>query len=195
MIEAADYIRKKLYNEKILQRAFNHRLDKNTNEFNLVLVGHSLGAGTASILAILLREDYPTLVCFAYSPPGGLLSLPAIDYTKEFITSIILGKDVVPRLGLHQMETLRFDLIKTIKKAKDPKWKIITSGLLCCCCPNSVNSVDVDVESVSDVELSTNEKDLTSNPNDESVAMTVHQPLYPPGKIIHIVRNHPKEIR
>jgi hypothetical protein len=38
-----------------------------------VCVGHSLGAGTAAILCILLRREYPTATCFSYSPPGGLL--------------------------------------------------------------------------------------------------------------------------
>jgi hypothetical protein len=41
--------------------------------YDLVLVGHSLGAGTAAILAILLQQEYPGLHCYAYSPPGGLL--------------------------------------------------------------------------------------------------------------------------
>jgi len=36
-------------------------------------VGHSLGAGVAAILAILLKNDYPNLKCISFSPPGGLL--------------------------------------------------------------------------------------------------------------------------
>ena len=36
----------------------------------LVVTGHSLGAGTASVLAFLLRRLYPDTVCYAYSPPG-----------------------------------------------------------------------------------------------------------------------------
>lgn len=84
-------------------------------------MGHSLGAGTASILAILLRQEYPDLLCFSYAPPGGLLSMPAQQYTQEFITSVVVGKDVVPRIGLRQMESLRADLINAIKRSVDPK--------------------------------------------------------------------------
>lgn len=47
--------------------------DEVDETYDLVLVGHSLGAGTAAILAILLRQEYPTLHCYAFSPPGGLL--------------------------------------------------------------------------------------------------------------------------
>lgn len=47
--------------------------------YGLVIVGHSLGAGTAAILSFLLRPQYPTLRCYAYSPPGGLLRSECTD--------------------------------------------------------------------------------------------------------------------
>lgn len=121
MVQAAQYILEKLDEEQLVQRAKGHRPDKGTNEFEIVIVGHSLGAGTASILGILLRQRHSTLQCFCYSPPGGLLSMPAVEYTKEFTVSVVIGKDVVPRIGLHQMETLRTDLINAIKRSVDPK--------------------------------------------------------------------------
>lgn len=100
---------------------------RGTHQFGLTLVGHSLGAGTAAILAILMRQEYPDLVCFSFAPPGGLLSMPAQQHTQEFITSVVYGKDVVPRLGLRQMESLRADLINAIKRSVDPKVRILSS--------------------------------------------------------------------
>ena len=44
-----------------------------------------------------------------------------MDYTQSFVTSVVLGKDVVPRIGLHQLEALRHDLIYAIHKSTDPK--------------------------------------------------------------------------
>ena len=38
--------------------------------YHLVLTGHSLGAGVASLLAVLFKPKHPTLHCYAYSPPG-----------------------------------------------------------------------------------------------------------------------------
>lgn len=73
MIQAAVYIFDKLRTDNILEKAFNHAPERGTKEFGLVLVGHSLGAGTASILAILMKQIYADLICFSYSPPGGLL--------------------------------------------------------------------------------------------------------------------------
>lgn len=73
MVQAAVYIKEKLAEENLIQRALLHNAAKNTSSFGLVLVGHSLGAGTAAILAVLLKQEYPSLQCFSYSPPGGLL--------------------------------------------------------------------------------------------------------------------------
>lgn len=48
-------------------------------------------------------------------------SMPAVQYSKGFTTSVVLGKDVVPRIGLHQLEALRADLINAIQRSVDPK--------------------------------------------------------------------------
>lgn len=71
MVQAAVYIRSKLDEERLLQRAQMHNIERKTDQFGLVIVGHSLGAGTAAILSILLKPHYPTLLCYSYSPPGG----------------------------------------------------------------------------------------------------------------------------
>ncbi|CAG9814969.1 unnamed protein product [Phaedon cochleariae] len=194
MVQAAQYILEKLDEEQLIERAWSHKVERGTGDFGIVIVGHSLGAGTASILGILLRQRHPDLLCYCYSPPGGLLSSPAVDYTKEFTVSVVVGKDVVPRIGLHQMETLRTDLINAIKRSVDPKWKTIACSVLCCGCSQPTSAV----------ELSTGEKDVSEymrckenarclglHPSDSSIALTSHQPLFPPGRIVHIVRHHP----
>lgn len=145
MVQAAVYIRQKLREEGLVERALQHNPARGTERFELVLVGHSLGAGTAAILAILMKADWPSVECYSFSPPGGLLSMPAVQYSKAFVTSVVVGKDVVPRIGLHQMETLRADLINAIKRSVDPKWKTIACTLICCCCGPEPTSV-VDME-------------------------------------------------
>lgn len=38
-------------------------------DFKLVIVGHSLGAGTAAVLGTLWQDTFPGLVVFAYGSP------------------------------------------------------------------------------------------------------------------------------
>ena len=48
-----------------------------------MITGHSLGAGVAALLAMLLQPIYPKLHCYAYSPPGGLIKwvgVPCLEY-------------------------------------------------------------------------------------------------------------------
>ncbi|KAF2901647.1 hypothetical protein ILUMI_04542, partial [Ignelater luminosus] len=196
MVSAAEYILEKIKSEKLLQRAHNYRTAIGTKSYGLVIVGHSLGAGIASILGILLRNEYPNLMCYCYSPPGGLLSMAAMEYTKSFTISVVLGKDVVPRLGLNQMEALRADLINAIKRSVDPKWKIISCGVMCCCCaiePTSATELSTADQAMSDYIKEKRETRTVGgvHPSDSSIALTTHQPMYPPGRIIHVVRHHP----
>ncbi|XP_048240104.1 uncharacterized protein LOC124138229 isoform X6 [Haliotis rufescens] len=129
------------------------------------------------------HKHTPTLHCYAFSPPGGLISISCVEETKSYITSVVVGKDVVPRIGLPQMELLRTDIINMIKKSNDPKWQIISKGVFCCC-------GDYTGKKGSQVDL---DRNVTAHPSDSQIGLSAHVPLFPPGKIIHIVRSHPKE--
>ncbi|KAL4232804.1 hypothetical protein ACF0H5_007490 [Mactra antiquata] len=182
MVQAAIYIKKKLKEDLILAKAFQKAKEQSEDKYDLVLVGHSLGAGTAAILAILLQQEYEDLHCYAYSPPGGLLSHECMEATKSYITSVVIAKDVVPRIGLHQMELLRTDLINIIKKSKNPKWKIIMKALCC----STASASQINYEDIRE-DL---ERDITKHPSDEQIGLTAHKPMFPPGKIILVVRKH-----
>ena len=73
MVDAAQYLYKALKEEHLLTRAFAWDKERDTHNFDIVCVGHSLGAGAAAILAIMLKQEYPSTRGFAFSPPGGTL--------------------------------------------------------------------------------------------------------------------------
>jgi hypothetical protein len=57
-------------------------------------------AGAAALVAAKLRERWGGQVCcWAYSPPGGLLSPGLSAALAPFVTSLALGKDLVARWG------------------------------------------------------------------------------------------------
>lgn len=72
MNRAALYVKSLLTKEHILDRAFNCSPELGSQDYTLILTGHSLGAGVAAILGILMRKQYPTLKAFLYSPPWRL---------------------------------------------------------------------------------------------------------------------------
>ena len=45
----------------------------------------------------MLKEKYPNLFCYAFSPPGATLSFDATKYAEDFILSIVIGKDMIAR--------------------------------------------------------------------------------------------------
>ncbi|XP_064019378.1 diacylglycerol lipase-alpha [Pogoniulus pusillus] len=184
MVLSAEYIKKKLEQEMVLSQAFGRDLGRGTKHYGLIVVGHSLGAGTAAILSFLLRPQYPSLKCFAYSPPGGLLSEDAMEYSKEFVTAVVLGKDLVPRIGLSQLEGFRRQLLDVLQRSNKPKWRIIVGATKCI--PKSELPEETEENSVSSNRLWTHPSDLT-------IALSASTPLYPPGRIIHVVHNHPAE--
>lgn len=161
MVQAARYVYGRLVNDGILVGALGI-----VPEYRVVVTGHSLGAGTAAILALLLKPSYPSLRCYAFSPPGGLLSKALSKHAQQFIISVVLGLDLVPRLSLANMDDLKENILTMILTSDQPKYKI----LLCACCRGGSVGCAGD-----DDDMPTSP---TSPPHGEA---TVHDGQSPPG--------------
>ncbi|PAA91300.1 hypothetical protein BOX15_Mlig017918g1 [Macrostomum lignano] len=189
MVRTAIYIQSTLAKRRLIEQALD---EPNCQNFDLILTGHSLGAGIASILGLLMRPIYgQRLQVLAFSPPGGLLSLSALNYSKEFITSVVVGKDVIPRVGLPQLEQLRSSLVRLISSCERPKWCIIGSGLCgcCCCCYCCCSNSDEDSLMLTTYSRTVDElNDREAAVPAPVVAAVTHRPLHLPGRIWHLVR-------
>ncbi|XP_063286431.1 diacylglycerol lipase-beta [Pelobates fuscus] len=191
--QAARYIYERLINDGILNQAFTI-----APEYKLVVVGHSLGAGAASMLAIMLRNSFPTLKCYAFSPPGGLLSKGLADYSKNFIISIILGKDLVPRLSMPNMEDLKTRILRMVVNCNRPKYQILLRGCWYEIFGGNPDNFPTELDGRNQETLSqpllaeqallVHRSSSYSTLNEASTLDSPrHPPLYLPGKIIHIV--------
>uniref|UniRef100_A0A8C6SQ79 Diacylglycerol lipase-beta n=1 Tax=Neogobius melanostomus TaxID=47308 RepID=A0A8C6SQ79_9GOBI len=196
--QAAGYIYKKLVNDGILNQAFSI-----APEYKLVITGHSLGGGTAALLAVMLKNSFPTLKCYAFSPPGGLVSKALADYTKDFVISVVLGKDLVPRLSLPNMEDLKRRILKIVSNCNKPKYRILLQGCWYELFGGEPDDFPTEMDNRREEELSQpllgeesliirHSSSYQSLASDDSPAHTAtHLPLFLPGRVLHITEEGP----
>lgn len=98
-------------------------------DFGIRIVGHSLGAGVAAMLGLMLRQQYPSLYCLCFSPPGCVFSERTARESKCYVCSFVLHNDMVPRLSFDSLANLRNDLIEMIARIKVPKHKVFDANL------------------------------------------------------------------
>ena len=121
--------------------------------YRLRVVGHSLGAGCAAMLSVLLRPKYPTIRCLAFSPPGCVFSENLADECSTWVTSYVLDDDIVSRLSIESFEDLRNDVLEMICRIKVPKYKTLFSY-------NPKNSDDLKAVSEANLSLLYNKDEI-----------------------------------
>ena len=85
-----------------------HYLANEFKGFQFMIVGHSLGAGTGAILALLLVTKMPDIQCLAFACPkifSAELSRSAL--VKRHITTFINQDDFVPRFSVESFRTFK----------------------------------------------------------------------------------------
>lgn len=125
MLKTVNWMMSQLETEQILEKAFTR-----ASSYKLVIVGHSLGSGCACLLSILLREQYPDLKCYCYSPTGALLNEAAAEFTEQFVTSVTLGQDLVARLNIPNVHKLKDELVRVLESCQKPKCQILVEGAI-----------------------------------------------------------------
>ena len=104
--------------------------------WSVVVTGHSLGAGVASILGWILRtQGYPCR-CWLYSPPGCTVSRRLSKHMEGFCTSVVYNEEWSSFVSVRNVVRLNRELQSVARRAKVPKAFILWRGLfslLCLC--------------------------------------------------------------
>lgn len=56
--------------------------------------------------------------CWAYAPPGGLVSPDVGSACSSFVTSVVVGRDMVPRLSFGAMHQLNNNMLEAAAYCK-----------------------------------------------------------------------------
>ncbi|KAF0981704.1 hypothetical protein FDP41_012361 [Naegleria fowleri] len=110
ILTAAKYFDSNKFIKEVVRRTLDHHPG-----YKLRLLGHSLGGGTAAILATMWKKEFPDIHCYAFACPP-VLSQILSDECAEYVTSFINGDDFVTRLSMTAVHELR-------KEVQNYPWK------------------------------------------------------------------------
>mmetsp|Transcript_21788 Transcript_21788/g.60564 ORF Transcript_21788/g.60564 Transcript_21788/m.60564 type:complete len:1005 (-) Transcript_21788:65-3079(-) len=166
--------------------------------YRLLVTGHSLGAACATILTLLLKQNYPHVRCLAYSPPGCTVCAKLGEEVEPYVTSYILDTDIVGRSSVEGFLGVRDEMLEMVarirvhkhvvmkkpSKGKDGQkipLKEFNNQVLCT--PSEIDSTS---EYVQELEkfYALQKTELEKTVNAHGVATK----LYPPGRIIQMFR-------
>jgi sn1-specific diacylglycerol lipase len=127
MLLTAKNITAELLKERILDK---YLLDSKsaTSMFDIVIAGHSLGAGVGALVAYLLRKaGYIRTRCYAFAPSGSFTNQAGLF--EEFCVSVVTGDCIVSRLSQHSLEIVKTDIMRLLSRCDQPKYQILGSVL------------------------------------------------------------------
>lgn len=79
--------------------------------YHFIFAGHSLGAGCAALLSVMLQKEFEDLQCFAYAVPA-CVNINVAESCVDFVHSIVLRDDFVPRAKAS-------NIVKLVNELKD----------------------------------------------------------------------------
>jgi hypothetical protein len=180
-----------------LKELMKELLNKNPN-YGLLIIGHSLGAGIASILSMSIIEDFPILKCIAFATPSCVSSNLSSKCSK-YVTTFVNSNDFVPRFSMWTLREMKkklpTDWIEQFHKDVDNNESKWVKGLKKTGAidyffgkPNkdmNITTDEIDGESVMINEIKDETVEENEEENEETVSDTLIK-LHPTGRIYHV---------
>ncbi|EFH58105.1 lipase class 3 family protein [Arabidopsis lyrata subsp. lyrata] len=177
--------------------------------YKLRLVGHSLGGAIASLMAIMLRKmpreelgfDAEIISAVGYATPP-CVSKELAENCSDFVTTIVMQDDIIPRLSAASLARLRNEILQTdwTSIIEKEEWKNIMD--LVTNAKQVVTSVQDVARKVSDYANFGNKKEvpeISSSKNNQSETLIsesttkdvvkLPEELYVPGAVYYLMRN------
>ena len=202
-LKAAEKIREDIETSKILNHLFSNNAPEDLNKgvntplnahkngfhgdfsaFDLLITGHSLGAGVAVVLGLLLKPIFPHLKCVTFGTPNSVFDRDTALGTTSFVTSIVLDNDIICRTSALSLAKLRNDVLDSISRAKVSKMMIMQALF---------KDFDPDLllyprGKAPASDFLTNVSEFISKSNKNISNITKEVPLCIPGRIVHLIK-------
>jgi hypothetical protein len=155
------------------------------------VVGHSLGAGTACLLGLLLRPAYPGLRVFGYGMPGSVVDPITAEEMRSYVTTVVLGDDLIARLSFSGTIRLRNKVLDCIARAKVSKLKVFSAALA----SDDSDAADPRLlmhpkDQVPDTPFSRSLESFRARSGTMAEMIEGREVLVLPGRIVHLERQH-----
>jgi len=192
ILQTCQWILKDLRKRETLDQLLD--IHRRYSDYRLRVTGHSLGAGCAAVLAMMLRPKYPNLRCHAFSPPGCTLSENAAVECEDYMTSYVLDADIVPRASLNALENLRLNMVEMIARIRVSKAEVLNEYAYGCMAGDEDSRLDrmmFKEEDVPDNEFQQQycEYRRQYDERKKGRGKSIEIEMFVPGKIVHLVHS------
>lgn len=148
-------------------------------QYKLVCCGHSLGAGTAALVTMLMNAKYNlSSECFAFATPACVSATSTVD---ETVTTVVLRDDIVPRASV-------YNVYQKLVELRQLDWNEVAKGKWI---EDSLRQDVSDTEFVLEKATSWARNSMTdiaekNKTRDPLTPVEGLERLIPPGNIIHL---------
>jgi sn1-specific diacylglycerol lipase len=153
--------------------------------YGLVITGHSLGAGTAVLLAMMLRAAYPSVRCLSYGTPNSVVDTRTAEELNTYVTSVVINHDLVCRLSFTSLHSLRSKVLKNIARCKVNKMYILQAIYK----EVEENEVMHDKDKIPESAFNTLVEKFETYVAEKTVVSIKCLDLCIPGKVIHFMQD------